>query len=136
MLLYESPLFYESSASSIIISNTTIISLEEYMTDLSYTYLPDIQEMAVGVQPDSILSRTLSSSESLKVILFGFAEGQELSQHTSSKQAILHFLSGEARLVLGEDELEARPGTWVRMDPNLPHSVFARTPVTMLLIML
>lgn len=106
------------------------------MTEPTYTFLQDIGEMAAGVQPDSILSRTLYSSSTLKVILFGFAEGQELSQHTSSKQALLHFLEGEARLVLGKDEFAARPGTWARMDPNLPHSVFAQSPVSMLLIML
>jgi len=106
------------------------------MPEPIYNIFTKIQDTISEIQPDSILSRTVFSNDRLKVILFGFAEGQELSEHTSTKQAILHFLEGEARLVLGKDEYDAGPGTWVRMDPNLPHSVFARSRVTMLLIML
>ncbi len=71
----------------------------------------------------------------MKAILFSFATGQELSEHTASQPAILHFIEGEADLKLGEDELTAAPGTWVRMPARLPHSVRARTPVTMLLLL-
>ncbi len=106
------------------------------MPEPTHTIFTNIQDTISEIQPDSNLSRTIFSNDRLKVIMFGFAEGQELSEHTSSKQAILHFLEGEARLVLGKDEYDAGPGTWVRMDPNLPHSVFASSRVTMLLIML
>ncbi|MBE2235238.1 MAG: cupin, partial [Anaerolinea sp.] len=37
---------------------------------------------------------------------------------------------------LGDDVSHASPGTWVAMQPNLPHSVFAETPVVMMLTML
>lgn len=106
------------------------------MPEPTHTIFTNIQDTISEIKPDSILSRTIFSNDRLKVIMFGFAEGQELSEHTSSKQAILHFIEGEARLVLGKDEYDAGPGTWVRMDPNLPHSVFAQSRVTMLLIML
>lgn len=88
------------------------------------------------ISPDTIISRTFYSDDQLKGVLFGFAEGQELSEHTAAKPAILHFLTGEAQLTLGEDVLEARPGTWVRMPAHLPHSVLAQTPVVMLLLLL
>jgi hypothetical protein len=39
-------------------------------------------------------------------------------------------------LVLGEETMQARPGTWVHMAAHLPHSILAQTPVLMLLIML
>ena len=85
------------------------------------------------IAPDSIISRTFYADEHVKVILFGFAAGQELSEHTASKPAMLHFLQGEARLTLGDKQMRAGPGSWVHMQPNLPHSVFAETPVVMLL---
>jgi quercetin dioxygenase-like cupin family protein len=69
------------------------------------------------------------------VILFGFAPGQELSEHTSSLSAALYFVQGEADITLGEDKKEARPGTWAHMPPHMPHSVVAKTPVIMLLLM-
>jgi len=88
------------------------------------------------IPPDSILSRTVFADDQIKVVLFGFAPGQELSEHTASQPALLHFLEGEADLTLGGDAVEARAGTWVHMVPRLSHSVKARTPVRMLLILL
>jgi len=37
---------------------------------------------------------------------------------------------------LGEDEFAAQAGTWVHMEPRLPHSIEAKTPLVMLLLML
>ena len=42
----------------------------------------------------------------------------------------------DSRLTLGSDEMSAAPGTWVHMPPNLSHSVYAETPVVMLLYLL
>ena len=67
--------------------------------------------------------------------MFGFASGQELSEHTASMPALLYFVEGEAAITLGEDELSAKPGTWVQMTPRLPHSIRAETPVIMLLML-
>jgi quercetin dioxygenase-like cupin family protein len=50
--------------------------------------------------------------------------------------AILHFLQGEAKLTLGDDEVNAKPGTWVHIPKGLRHSIQAKTPVVMLLLLL
>ena len=71
-----------------------------------------------------------------KAVAFGFAEGEELSEHTASMPAIVHFLEGEATLTLGEDTVAAQHGTWIHMPANLKHSVLAKTPVVMLLLLL
>ena len=102
----------------------------------AYGYFADLAGELPDLPADSILSRTLYEGEDAKVILFGFAPGQALSEHTAARPAILHFLSGEARLVLGADTLEAGPGTWVRMPPRLTHAIHARTQVVMLLVLL
>jgi quercetin dioxygenase-like cupin family protein len=83
-----------------------------------------------------ILSRTLHNDDRFKVVLFGFAQGEELSEHTASMPAILHFLQGEAKLTLGDDSIEAKPGTWVHMTKGLRHSIQAKSPVIMLLMLL
>jgi quercetin dioxygenase-like cupin family protein len=101
----------------------------------THTHLSDL---ANEVQPPDkgILSRTLFNDDRLKAILFGFAQGEELSEHTASMPAVLHFLQGEARLKLGDDTVEAKPGTWVHMPKGLRHSIQATTPVVMLLLLL
>ena len=101
----------------------------------NYTCLTDLPSQ-VEIPPDGILTRTLYADEQVKVILFGFEAGQELSEHTASMPAILHFLQGEARLTLGQDEMEAHAGTWVHMPANLQHSINAKTPVILLLLLL
>jgi quercetin dioxygenase-like cupin family protein len=100
----------------------------------TYTQFSDL---AKEVRPpdNGILSRTLFSDDRLKAVAFGFAQGEELSEHTASMPAVLDFLRGEARLTLGDDTLEAVPGTWVHMPKGLRHSVRAKTPVVMLLLL-
>jgi len=101
----------------------------------SYTHIIDL---AKEVEPpdDGILTRTLFNDDDVKAVMFGFGQGQELSEHTASMPAILHFISGEASLTLGDDTVEAQPGTWVHMPANLKHSVQTKTPVIMLLLLL
>lgn len=101
----------------------------------TYTYIADLAKQ-VDIPADGILSRTLYNDEQVKVILFGFDRDQELSEHTASMPAILHILQGEARLTLGDDSMEARAGTWVHMPAQLRHSLYATTPVVMLLLLI
>jgi quercetin dioxygenase-like cupin family protein len=102
---------------------------------LPYTLVNDLAKD--GQPPDQgILSRTLFNDHRLKVVLFGFAPGEELSEHTASMPAVLHFVKGEAKVTLGDDFVEAQPGTWVHMPSGLRHSVRAQTPVVMLLLLL
>ncbi len=85
---------------------------------------------------DGTLSRTLYQDDRVKVVLFSFSAGQELSEHTASTPAIMHFLSGESDVTLGPDHVTAAAGTWIHMTAQLPHSIRTKTPVTMLLTLL
>ena len=96
-------------------------------------YFDNLDNLVEDFPPDSILSRTVYQDKSIKTILFGFQPGQELSEHTASVPAILHFLEGEANLTLGEESTTAQKGTWVHLPPDLPHSIVATTRVLMLL---
>ncbi len=103
---------------------------------LPYAFFDNLNDALPEIPPDSIVSRTLHTGDGVKAVLFGFAAGQELSQHTASQPATLVFVQGEADLTLGDDKLQARPGTWVHMPPHLAHSVHARTPLVMLLLLI
>jgi quercetin dioxygenase-like cupin family protein len=101
----------------------------------SYTQILDLAQEA---QPPErgILSRTLFNDDRLKVVLFAFAQAEELSEHTAAMPAVLHFLGGEARLTLDGDAVEARAGTWVHMPKGMRHAIQAKTAVIMLLLLL
>ncbi len=96
-------------------------------------HIPNLQDLISKIEPDSIISRKVYRDDALNVMIFGFAPGQELSEHTASMPATLHFLSGTAVVTLGDKEMTAVPGTWVHMPAHLPHSIVAQTEVTMLL---
>lgn len=83
-----------------------------------------------------ILSQTLSDEDGIELVLFAFAPGEQLSEHTSARPAIMHVLSGEADLTVGADTHDAVPGTWVRMPADTKHSVLARTALVMALYLL
>ncbi|MCG3212463.1 MAG: hypothetical protein FOGNACKC_06133 [Anaerolineae bacterium] len=100
-----------------------------------YNYIANLAELVGNIPANSIISRTIAQDSQHRTILFAFAAGQELSEHTSAKTATLIFLQGEADLTLGQDSLQAQAGTWVQMPPHLPHSIRAKTPVLMLLTM-
>ena len=96
-------------------------------------FIKNLEEFIEAFPPDSILSRTIYQDDSIKTIMFGFQPGQELSQHTASVPAILQFIKGEARVILGEENQTAQAGTWVRIPANLPHSIHAESETLMLL---
>lgn len=91
---------------------------------------------SIETPADGTLSRTLHQDERVKVVLFSFSAGQELSEHTAATPAIMHFLSGEAEVTLGPDHATAVAGTWIHMAAQLPHSIRTRTPVVMVLTLL
>ncbi|GAB4528878.1 MAG: cupin domain-containing protein [Anaerolineae bacterium] len=103
------------------------------MTD--YTMIPDLEELVDTIQPDSIVSRTFYKDGQMKAILFGFDTGQELSEHTSNQTAIIQIAKGEATVTLGNDTHELTAGAWIHMPPRLKHSITAKTPLLMLLLM-
>ena len=82
----------------------------------TYTHIIDL---AKEVEPpeDGILTRTLFNDDDVKAVIFGFGQGEKLSEHTASMPAILYFLKGEATLTLGDDTVEAQPRT-ADLDPG------------------
>lgn len=103
--------------------------------EADYTLIPNLTDLIDTIQPESIVSRTFYKGDRLKAILFGFDTGQELSEHTSSQAAVIQIMRGEATVTLGADTYELSAGSWLQMPPRLKHSVYAKTPLIMLLLM-
>ena len=97
-----------------------------------------VQDLVHQMEPpvDGTLSRTIHQDERLKVVLFHFSAGQELSEHTASTPAVMHFLEGDANVTLGGDAIFASAGTWIHMPAQLPHSIRATTHLVMLLLLM
>jgi quercetin dioxygenase-like cupin family protein len=108
------------------------------------TFIPNLADLIEEIPSASIVSRTVYRDDTVKAVLFGFAAGEGLTEHTASQAAILHFLQGEATVTLGDGEettpaagsVQAVPGSFIHMPPKLPHSVVAHSDVLMLLLLL
>ncbi len=71
-----------------------------------------------------------------RVMGFGFSAGYTLKEHTAPGDVILHFLDGEADVTIEGQTSEVRAGSLVHIKGGVPHSVYARTPMRMLLTLL
>jgi quercetin dioxygenase-like cupin family protein len=85
---------------------------------------------------NGIVSRTLMKTTNSRLVLFGFAQGQELSEHTSPHRALVQVLSGECEFSLGSTWHKLKAGDLVHMPPNLPHAVKATKAFSMLLTLI
>jgi quercetin dioxygenase-like cupin family protein len=83
--------------------------------------------------PNGIVSRTLLRTPNSRVVLFGFAEGQELTEHTSTQHALIQILSGECEFLLAGKPYTMKQGSLLYMPPHLPHAVKATKQFSMLL---
>lgn len=87
----------------------------------------------IEVPAAGILSRTMHHDDDVKVVVFGFAAGEELSEHTASRPALIQVLSGELELTLDGQTIRADAGSWAHMSAGLRHAVRAVSPSVMLL---
>lgn len=83
-----------------------------------------------------IHSQTLDDGPELRLVVFSFAPGEELSEHTAARPAVVHVLDGEGEAVVGGERHVIGPGSWFRMPAGMSHSIRARTALRMLLYLL
>jgi quercetin dioxygenase-like cupin family protein len=83
--------------------------------------------------PNGIVSRTLLRTPNSRTVLFGFTEGQELTEHTSTQHAVIQILSGECEFSLAGQPRTLNAGDLLYLPPNVPHAVRATKQFSMLL---
>lgn len=83
--------------------------------------------------PNGIVSRTLLQTPAGRVVLFGFAAGQELTEHTSTQHALIQILSGACDFSLAGQGRQLKAGDALYMPPGLAHAVKATEQFSMLL---
>jgi quercetin dioxygenase-like cupin family protein len=100
-----------------------------------HRYIEDLLAEA-PVPARGILSQTLSDEDDVRLVVFSFAPGEELSEHTASRPAIVDVLSGEAQLVVHGEAHTANAGSWLRMSSGTPHAIRSMTPTVLALYVL
>jgi quercetin dioxygenase-like cupin family protein len=105
------------------------------MPDSQPTFIADVLAEA-PIPARGILSQTLSDEDDVRLVIFSFAPGEELSEHTAARPAIVHVLSGEGEIMAGGATHPASAGSWLRMAVGTPHAIRARTGMVMALYLL
>lgn len=82
-------------------------------------------ESMIEFAQSGIVSKTLIEQDFGDVSLFSMADGQSMSEHTSSHAAVVHVLRGKGVVQLAGVDHEVKAGSWVFMPPHLPHALRA-----------
>lgn len=90
----------------------------------------------IHYQDKAVVSKTLINKKTGTVTLFAFDKGEGLSEHTAPFDALVYIIEGEAEIMIAQDKHILKHGDMIIMPANKPHSLKARTPFKMLLIMI
>lgn len=74
---------------------------------------------------EGILSKTVAETRAGEVDLFMLPKGEKISKHTSSRDAAVLILQGEADFLLGDKWHRVKPGDWFYMEAGLEHALTA-----------
>jgi len=80
-----------------------------------------------------IVSRALHDQAGVRVTLFAFAAGQQLTEHATPARALVQILSGACEFTLAGKKTALRAGELLHMPPGLAHAVLATEAFSMLL---
>jgi len=90
----------------------------------------------VEVPDGGILSRTVHRDEHASLTVFAFDAGEELTEHTAARPAIIEILDGTADIGAGGEVHHLGPGGWVALPPRTPHAIRAITPLKVALVLI
>lgn len=80
-----------------------------------------------------IVSQAVLTAPGLRVTLFRFAAGQELSEHTTPARALIQVLTGACEFTLPDRQQLMKAGDLLHLPPRLPHAVRALEDLTILI---
>lgn len=89
----------------------------------------------VSYQDGAVVSRKLVARTGGNVTAFAFDAGQELSEHATPFDALLHVVDGRAEIRIGMHKFTVKAGEQILLPANRPHAVRAGERFMMLLTM-
>ncbi len=103
------------------------------MTDQpSFTVLASLLD-EVEIPKNGTLSRVVFNADGLRVVLFAFDTGEQLTDHAATVPAVVQVIKGRLEMTLGDQTVEIDPGSWVHMDAHLVHALVALEPSVVIL---
>jgi quercetin dioxygenase-like cupin family protein len=88
----------------------------------------------VTYQKGQVVSKTITKSKYVNMSLFAFDEGEDLSPHTSTGDALVTVLDGEVTITIGDEVFELKENDSIVMPANVLHAIYAKKAFKMLLV--
>jgi quercetin dioxygenase-like cupin family protein len=101
-------------------------------SDPSFTVLENLLD-EVEIPENGTLSRVVFNADGLRVVLFAFDTGEQLTDHSATVPAVVQVIKGRLEMTLGDQKMEIDPGSWVHMDAHLIHALVALEPSVVVL---
>jgi len=105
------------------------------MSEANKAEILNLADLA-NYQENAVVSSQVLRAENGNVTLFAFAEGQELSEHSTPFDALLQMLDGKAEIVISGKSFPMQAGETIILPADEPHAVKAITQFKMLLTMI
>ena len=80
-----------------------------------------------------IVSQAILTTPGLRVTLFHFSAGQELSEHTTPARALIQIIAGSCDFTFHGETRQLKTGDLLHLPPKLPHAVRAVEDLTLLI---
>ena len=100
--------------------------------DTSNGFSKDLLEM-MSFPKEGIYSTVLAKSEKYNYTLMCLSKGTDIDTHTSTKTGIVQVLKGSGKFKLFDKVIEMKPGIFIFMPKNAPHSLKADEDLAILL---
>ncbi|RJP29509.1 MAG: cupin domain-containing protein [Candidatus Omnitrophota bacterium] len=82
---------------------------------------------------EGVFSKVLVKTPESNHTLMCLARGSDISEHTSTREAVVTVLKGEGIFILEGKEIKMKPGVFIYMPKNAPHSLSADSDLAILL---
>lgn len=82
---------------------------------------------------EGIFSKVLVKTEVSNHTLMCLAKGSDISEHTSTREAAVTVLKGKGIFILNGKKIKMKPGVFIFMRKNAPHSLSADENLAILL---
>jgi quercetin dioxygenase-like cupin family protein len=87
------------------------------------------------VAPRATTSRVVVDTDAVRVVLFAFDTGEELTDHTAAMPVVVTLLDGAIRFRVGDQDHDLAPGDVVYLPAHETHALEAREPSRLSLVM-
>jgi quercetin dioxygenase-like cupin family protein len=123
-------------------SPTAAVDLAPLSEEATVARTPADQTLVAGdlladlpVTPQATTSRVVVDNDAVRVVLFTFDTGEELTDHTASMPVVVTLLDGAIRFRVGEQDHHLAPGDVVYLPAHESHALQAEEPSRLSLVM-